>query len=34
MGRHAGFITAGATVVSQDVNFALIPEVPFALEGE
>jgi len=34
MGRHAGFITAGATVASQDVNFALIPEVPFALEGE
>jgi 6-phosphofructokinase 1 len=32
MGRHAGFITAGATVASQDVNFALIPEVPFALE--
>jgi len=34
MGRHAGFITAGATVASQDVNFALIPEVPFVLEGE
>lgn len=34
MGRHAGFITAGATVANQDVNFALIPEVPFALEGE
>jgi len=34
MGRHAGFITAGATVASQDVNFALIPEVPFALDGE
>jgi len=32
MGRHAGFITAGATVASQDVNFALIPEVPFALD--
>lgn len=31
MGRHAGFITAGATVASQDVNFALIPEVPFEL---
>ena len=28
------FITAGATVASQDVNFALIPEVPFVLEGE
>lgn len=34
MGRHAGFITAGATVASQDVNFALIPEVPFVLDGE
>jgi len=32
MGRHAGFITAGATVASQDVNFALIPEAPFSLE--
>jgi len=31
MGRHAGFITAGAVVASQDVNFALIPEVPFDL---
>ena len=29
MGRHAGFVTAGAVVASQDVNFALIPEVPF-----
>jgi 6-phosphofructokinase 1 len=33
MGRHAGFIAAGATIASQDVNFCLIPEVPFALEG-
>ncbi len=33
MGRHAGFIAAGATVASQDVNFCLIPEVPFRLEG-
>ncbi len=33
MGRHAGFLTAGATVASQDVNFALIPEVPFSLEA-
>lgn len=32
MGRHAGFLTAGAVVASQDVNFALIPEVPFKLE--
>lgn len=33
MGRDAGFITAAATVASQDVNFALIPEVPIALDG-
>jgi 6-phosphofructokinase 1 len=33
MGRHAGFITAGATVANQDVNFALIPEVSFGLES-
>lgn len=33
MGRHSGFITAGATVANQDVNFALIPEVPFTLDG-
>jgi 6-phosphofructokinase 1 len=34
MGRHAGFLTAEATMASQDVNFTLIPEVPFQLEGE
>ena len=34
MGRHAGFIAAGATIASQDVNFCLIPEVPFRLEGD
>src|SRR5215472_4840636 len=34
MGRHAGFLTAEATVASQDVNFTLIPELPFQLEGE
>jgi 6-phosphofructokinase 1 len=33
MGRHAGFVTAGAVVASQDVNFALIPEVPFKIDG-
>ena len=33
MGRYAGFITAGATIACQDVNFALVPEVPFKLEG-
>lgn len=34
MGRHAGFIAAAATVASQDVNFCLIPEAPFVLEGK
>jgi 6-phosphofructokinase 1 len=34
MGRHAGFIAAAASVASQDVNFCLIPELPFKLEGQ
>jgi 6-phosphofructokinase 1 len=34
MGRDAGFIAALATLASQDVNFTLIPEVPFVLHGE
>ena len=34
MGRHAGFIAAGATIASQDVNFTLVPEVPFVIDGE
>lgn len=34
MGRHAGFITASATVASGNANFCLIPEVPFSLEGK
>ena len=33
MGREAGFIAAAATVASQEVNFCLVPEIPFALEG-
>jgi len=33
MGRDAGFIAAGATVASQDVNICLIPEVPFDIPG-
>lgn len=33
MGRNAGFIAAGATIANQDVNFTLIPEVPFRLDG-
>lgn len=34
MGRRAGFVACMATRVSQEVNFTLIPEVPFALAGE
>ncbi len=34
MGRHAGFIAAGATLASQEVNFTLIPEVRFELDGD
>jgi len=34
MGRHAGYIAAGATLASGQVNFTLIPEVPFRLHGE
>jgi 6-phosphofructokinase 1 len=34
MGRHAGFIAAGASVVSQEVDFTLVPEIPFPLQGE
>ncbi|HPP51333.1 MAG TPA: ATP-dependent 6-phosphofructokinase [Thermoguttaceae bacterium] len=34
MGRESGFIAAAATLASQEVNFTLIPESPFVLEGE
>lgn len=34
MGRHSGAIAAGASVVSQEVDFTLVPEIPFPLEGE
>ncbi|MEM7355585.1 MAG: ATP-dependent 6-phosphofructokinase, partial [Acidobacteriota bacterium] len=34
MGRHSGFIAARATLASGDVNFCLVPEVPFQLQGE
>lgn len=33
MGRYSGFIAATAVLAMQDVNFALIPEVDFDLEG-
>ncbi|MCU0960445.1 MAG: ATP-dependent 6-phosphofructokinase [Pirellulaceae bacterium] len=34
MGREAGFIAAGAALVSQEANFVLVPEVPFPLDGD
>lgn len=33
MGRDAGFIACGATIASQKVNFTLIPELLFDLDG-
>jgi len=33
MGRHSGFIAATATLAQEDVNFVLIPEVDFDLDG-
>lgn len=34
MGRDSGFIAAYGTLASMEVNFCLIPEVPFDLYGE
>jgi len=34
MGRHSGFIACAAAIASGEVNCALIPEVPFTLEGK
>jgi 6-phosphofructokinase 1 len=34
MGRHSGFIACYAALASHDVDFVLIPEVPFLLDGE
>jgi len=34
MGREAGHIAAGAALAQNDVNFVLIPEIPFDLDGE
>ncbi len=34
MGRESGFIAAQATLAMKDVNFVLIPEVEFRLDGE
>jgi 6-phosphofructokinase 1 len=33
MGRHSGFIAAYATLANSDVNFCLVPEVPFTLDA-
>ena len=34
MGRHSGFIACYASLAMSDVNFVLVPEVPFQLEGD
>lgn len=34
MGRESGFIAAYTALASNDVNYVLIPEVPFELEGK
>jgi 6-phosphofructokinase 1 len=34
MGRHSGFIACYAALAMNDVNYVLIPEVAFKLEGE
>jgi len=33
MGRHSGFIAANATLANSEVNFCLVPEIPFTLKG-
>ncbi len=34
MGRESGWIAASATLANSNVNFCLVPEVPFDLHGE
>jgi 6-phosphofructokinase 1 len=34
MGRHSGFIACYAALAKNGADFVLVPEVPFALEGE
>ncbi len=34
MGRHSGFIAVNAALASQNVNYCLIPEVDFDLQGK
>jgi 6-phosphofructokinase 1 len=33
MGRHSGFIACYAALANHDVDFVLVPEVPFTLDG-
>ena len=33
MGRHSGFIASHAALAFADVNFCLIPEVPFQVDA-
>ncbi len=34
MGRNSGFIAANAALAMNDVNYVLVPEIPFELDGE
>jgi 6-phosphofructokinase 1 len=34
MGRHSGFIACYAALANNEADFVLVPEVPFALDGE
>ncbi|HTR93444.1 MAG TPA: ATP-dependent 6-phosphofructokinase [Trebonia sp.] len=34
MGRHSGFIACYSALASHDVDFVLIPELPFSLDGD
>lgn len=34
MGRHSGFIAANAALANRNVNLVLVPEIPFAIEGD
>lgn len=34
MGRHSGFIACSAALSTSEVNYVLIPELPFAMDGE
>ena len=34
MGRYSGFIAMGASLTNNEVDFCLIPELPFELGGE